>query len=333
MQSTLEECNKQIQKHYPHGIAVTCERNPVSTEISRMLSNELKESGYSSFVDSNYLATCDLHDTYKTSHCTIHVVSPRQDMPPKLLILRVARRVECLIRIHNMRPSFTFWLLPTLQLRKFPRRADVEIGAEHINGGFTYAHSHSQTVFVFRREEFPKVFLHELLHHSPLDTHNRWSSASLQKIYSRFRLDTSGCNQAMYCRSTDLRPNEAWIEAWAEIYHLLFLQYEYGLPWSFLWKAECKWACVQAKRVLLHQKAQHDGKWREHTHAFSYMVLRAALLWSAPRLLHQHNQANNTLDFAQLMIACYEDPLFQNGLRQTHIPRNACFRMTVFGDL
>lgn len=332
MQTAVQEGSRQIQKHYPHGLAYTFERNKLSTDVSRMLFREIQDSGYSSFVDADYLETCEVHDTYKTTHCTIHVVSPIQEMPPRLLILRVARRVECLIRMHGMRHHFTFWLLPTLQLRKFPRHADVEIAPEHINGGFTYSHSHSQTIFVFRREEFPKVFLHELLHHAPLDSHNRWSTASLQKIYNRFRVDTSGCNHAMQCRSTDLRPNEAWIEAWAEIYHLLFLQYEYGLSWSFLWKAECKWACVQAKRVLVHQKAQHDGKWREQTHAFSYMVLRAALLWSAPRLLHQRNQANRS-DLAQLMISCYENPSFQESLRQTHIPRDACFRMTVFGDL
>jgi hypothetical protein len=324
---------EQIKQHYPRELAYTFQRNGLTLNIHHMLQREIQDSGYSSFVGSDYLQTCDVHDTYKTPHCDIHVVSPLQDVPPRLLMLRVARRVECLIRIFNMNRHFTFWLLPTRQLRKFPRRADVDIAPEHINGGFTYAQPNAHTIFVFRKEEFPKVFLHETLHHAPLDKHANWSKENLQRIYAYFRVDTSGCNQAMQCHRTDLRPNEAWVEAWAEIYHMLFLQYEYHLPWSFLWNAEREWACVQAKRILMHQKAQRDGRWREKTHAFSYMVLRAALLWNAPRMMDHRTKSNTDTDLAQLMITCYEDPSFQASLQRTHIPRHACFRMTIFGDL
>ena len=211
----------------------------------------------------------------------------------------------------------------------------MEIAPEHINGGFTYTHTRNKTIFVFRREEFPKVFVHETLHHTPLDSHSQWSSANLQKIYKYFHIDMSNCNRAMQCHTTDVRPNEAWVETWAEIYHLLFIQYEYNLPWSFLWKAEREWACVQAKRVLLLQKAQPHGTWRERTHAFSYMVLRAALLWHAPHLLQQLQTGItwNASQLTQRMIASYENPTFKECLRRTRIPSHSSFRMTVFGDL
>jgi hypothetical protein len=331
--------DKLIQKHYPRSLECTViKHHPISPQVLEMLREEITDSDYASFVSPQYLSQCDVHEVHQTPHCTVHIVSPHADVPPLLLIRRTMRRIECLMSIYGIskKKHLTFWLLPTSHLRKFPKKSDVQITPEHINGGFTYTHSRAGTVFVFRREEFPKVFLHETLHHAHMDTHSAWSKADLQKIYAYFRLDTKGCNPSMQCTSTDLRPNEAWIETWAELYHLGFLHYEYSLPWDLLWNAERKWACTQAKRVLLHQKAQQDGKWREQTHAYSYMVLRAALLWSAPKVLstfHQVHQHINTSKLAQFMIACFEDASFQKCLHNTVLPSHTCFRMTVFGDL
>ena len=343
-----------IQKYYPRNLDYTViKHTSISPQIIQSLVEEIKDSKYSSFVSSQYLSMCNTHEIHKTLHCTLHIISPSTEVPPQLLILRTLRRVECIMNIYGIsnKKHLTFWLLPTSHLRKFPKNKNLQVSAEHINGGFTYSNANSGTIFVFRREEFPKVFLHETLHHAPIDTHSAWSKTDLQKIYSYFRLDTMHCNSQMQCTHTDLRPNEAWIETWAELYHMGFLQYEYQIPWNTLWNAEKKWACLQAKRVLEHQKAQMDGKWREETHAYSYMVLRAALLWCAPKLLDTYSFNKtivasttkttnitriNTTQLAQFMFTCFNNSSFQKCLRETKLPplsRNSSFRMTVFGDL
>lgn len=337
---------RQIQKYYPtgtqtHKFYYTLESTPIlpnspSPTWYQKLSNELRDSNYAaaSLNPAEFLAQCQIKHTYTTQRCTVHVVTTYKDDPPKLLMLRVLRRLECLLDIFNVRKQLTFWLLPTPSLRKFPKASNVHISPQHINGGFTYPELN--TVYVFRNEEFPKVFVHETLHHTHIDMHSHWdrSKTELQKLYAYFHLDTNACNSAMQCYITDIRPNEAWVEVWADIYHIAFLHHEYGIPWSVLWSREREWACVQAKRVLAHQHKQADGQWRETTHSFSYMVLRAALLWSAPKLVSMMNPSSRTTEqITNQIVSCYEDKSFQLFLRKTQLPRHLCFRMTVFGDL
>lgn len=318
---------KQIREHYAHHLVIDTDRTPISKSTFSMLSEEVRSSGYASFLPSSYLPSCNIQETYRVPGCTIHVVCPEKDAPPKILMLRVVRRIHCLIRIFRISKPLTFWLLPTPHLRMFPKDTHTQLSPEHINGGFTY--SVSNTIFVFRREEFPKVLLHETLHHASIDTHDTWTTTDLQKIYAYFNVDTKGCDARMQCESTDVRPNEAWVETWAELYHLAFLCHEYRLPWSSLLHAEQRWACVQAKRVLQHQRSQPDGKWREHTHAFSYMVLRAALLWCASAVIERPPSK----DLAGFIVSCFENRAFQKCLQDTRVPPHMCFRMTVFGDM
>lgn len=323
---------KQIREHYPHDIKYTYHIEPVTTVLHSTLLKEIEESGYASFESSplsSFLAHCDVHHTLKTPQCTIHIVSPEKDVPPKLLLLRVARRVECIINTFQIQKKLTFWLLPSPHLRNFPRHGTTQISPEHINGGFTY--SQLNTVFVYRREEFPKVFLHETLHHAPIDMHSSWKANDLSKLYAYFKFDTKGCQQTQ-CE-TDMRPNEAWIEVWAELYHLSFLHFEYRFPWNTMWKAERDWSCIQAKRVLMHQKHQQDGKWREQTHAFSYMVMRAALLWCTPKLFATSPNMINSDHLTHFIISCFETPSFQQHMARLKLPSHTCFRMTIHGDL
>lgn len=322
---------QQIRTHYPQDLEYTYHIDPISPTVYSMLSKEIQESGYASFEDSylsSFLANCKSHHTLKTSQCTIHIVSPQKDMPPKLLLIRVTRRVQCILNAFGIQKHLTFWLLPSPHLRKFPRKSTTPVSPEHINGGFTY--SQLNTIFVFRREEFPKVFLHETLHHTPIDMHSSWKESDLSKLYRYFDFDTKGCNRTQ-CE-TDMRPNEAWVEVWAELYHLSFLQFEYRFPWKAMWNAEREWACMQAKRVLLHQQHQPDGKWREKTHAFSYMVMRAALLWCTSKLLATSSTMNSE-DLTRLIISCFETPSFQQYMAHLKLPTHACFRMTIHGDL
>jgi hypothetical protein len=197
----------------------------------------------------------------------------------------------------------------------------------NINGGFTYPARN--LIFVFRKEEFPKVFLHETLHHTRLDTHQKWNADDVNALYNFFRIDQTGC--PLDC-DTQLTPNEAFVEAWANVYQLAFLTHEYRFSFDQMLKTEQRWACIQAKRLLRHQDAFFQS-WKEKTHAYSYIVIRSALLWNLDKFLKKQNHATSA-NMYKLVTASFENAAYQACLASAVVPkRHNSFRMTIFGDM
>jgi hypothetical protein len=231
--------------------------------------------------------------------------------------------------VYQINKKLTFWLLPSPKLREFPKQVYEKIETKHINGGYTYPSEN--IIFIFRREEFPKVLLHETLHHARIDTDKLWKPEHLTSLYEYFNISTSGCLTPSSCH-TDLRPNEAIIEALAEIHHTAFLSYEYRISFKRMIMMEQKWACVQAKRILQRQR---NRQWSEGTHAFSYMVIRACLLCNADTFL-EYIMTTPKIDsdrLVHMIRSSFENQQFQSKLTNTVIPTHHSLRMTVWGDM
>ena len=112
----------------------------------------------------------------------------------------------------------------------------------NINGGFTF--SNNNDIFIIRKEEYPKVILHEILHHNKnIDNHN-WSHNNIKKLKEHFNIH---CN-------TVLIPNEAIIELWATINHLKFISEDYKLNFNKLLKEEIKYSLYKSYQILNLQK-------------------------------------------------------------------------------
>ena len=60
---------------------------------------------------------------------------------------------------------FFYW---TPFKREMPKKGEI-IGAKHVNGGFCYGCTRSGTVVILRKEEWFKVFVHELIHNFGVD--------------------------------------------------------------------------------------------------------------------------------------------------------------------
>lgn len=162
-------------------------------------------------------------------------------------------------------------LVPTSKRRHKPQPHDP-VEPEHVNGGYTYVSGN--TVYIYRLEEWPKVMLHELIHHIPSIQKTRWSPNIIQKLYTLFAIDKTGCPEKC---STVLEPTEAIVEAWAIFLHTVYMSYETGKSFQELMTDEISWNDKHIAWVI--QKKQHiQGVWSEGTHVFSYIVLRGILL-------------------------------------------------------
>lgn len=263
------------------------------------LRSELVSSQFSLPEAAKYLDKCKYVTTVQhvgpNRDCTkplvtCHVLSRTTnyvDVPPRLLLEKVVRRIVATIALFDIRKRFVFWLVPCPSNRSFPSRGQVM--PKHINGGFTYVHSDMVSgdaevvngvtevpevnIYIYRLEEFPKVMLHETLHHSRIDTHQQWAISEIDALKKHYNIH----------HSTIFLPNEAIVEAWAVIMHTAFLAIEFHMPFDTLWQKELEWMRLQASRLIAYQyrgSSQHHPHrmWRETTNSYCYIVLKALLL-------------------------------------------------------
>jgi hypothetical protein len=130
---------------------------------------------------------------------------------------------------------------------EWPSRASV-------NGGWTS--QNSSVIYVYRAEEWDRVFLHEMIHALG------WDWKMPEKPLPCWGLPTgSKVVPALF---------EAWTELYAEWLWCCWHATEYGA-----WEAQRTWQDEQAKQILA--RAGANPAWSENTSVFAYYVLKAAL--------------------------------------------------------
>lgn len=159
----------------------------------------------------------------------------------------IASQTDALFNWLGTPPGFTlilFWRDDPrfIQAYEWPSRRSV-------NGGYTY--SGSNTIIVYRQEEWDRVLLHEAIHALGWD----WELPP----------------HPMPCwgLSADSKLSPHLFEAWTELY----------AEWLWCgwhnksWVAQKAWMRSQAVQIL----ARADAVWNENTNIFAYYILKAAL--------------------------------------------------------
>lgn len=259
---------------------------------------------------------------FKTKGIELRVIGHMSNLD-KTLCQKVCRRVARLQRIFPTDPKdLTVWLFLTDAKRVLPESGHVH--PRHINGGYTYLKGNE--IFVLRREEFPKVVLHEVLHHTKVHI-SEWDPTALQKLYDTFNISADKCSSRMDTCSTRLEPNEAVVETWAEIMHLKFITEEYGVPFDSLYQRELEHAFQQSKKLLKHQERESPD-WKEGTHSYSYIVLRTLLLLT---FFEWSKRSYSTEALSDHLIRTFNTARVQQLIAKAKIKDNS-LRMTLFGD-
>ena len=177
--------------------------------------------------------------------------------------------------------------------KRAPLDGEGVVDEIHANTAFTTSCSKHNEIFLYRREEWFKVFLHETFHCLGLDfsamSRGPRGDPTNECILSHFPvLDPN----------TDVRLYETFCEVWAELFHLMFRLWtdrRSGKCRAFSEKQftrelqlEQTFSIYQSNKILrlsnleysdLFSKKDERMVYRENTQAFSYYVLKSVLLW------------------------------------------------------
>ena len=353
----LNYINKNI-----HSYSINYSQQLIANALIDQIQSEFRSTQFTLSETNAYIqqfnATTTMHTIYQLGPIIINILTNKQlDIPSRLLMERIIKRLYVIYKIFKINKNFNFWLIPTDSNRWFPKHGIVM--PKHINGGFTYVTNNSinnstnngihenANIFIYRREEFPKVMIHELMHHSYIDnshnsnkTNTNTNKDSHQEELFINRLKHV-CNIST---NTKFLPNEGIIEAWALLLQSLFISLEYNIPFNTIIQIENKWSNKQAARILYYKNKENkennhqatnqhsnqhnkkDNQWEETTNSYCYVVIKTLLLKDINSFIN--NSLNGTINkYIEKTINSYLHTIKPKPYIHKH------FRMTIFGDL
>ena len=221
-------------------------------------------------------------------------------------------------------PKLEYIIIPFKGKRYWPAEPGMSVDAQHINGAFTYRNGNE--VYVFREEEYPKVMLHEAIHHSWLDP----SALALHGTEQLFR------NSFHISPTSVLLIGEGIVEAFATYFHSQFIAAETHVDFDSIWKRELQWMEKQASRVI---SRTHQVPWQETTNAFTYIVVR----WLCCKEAKQLQELKHILVANSSLMPFFTQLLTSNAhvIARMRADNDTCrkihdktsMRLTVFGDI
>ena len=191
-------------------------------------------------------------------------------------------------------PIIDIYIYMTQHKKKIPEISNIPIDQIHANTAFTSACPHtSNEIYVFREEEWFKVFIHESFHTFGLDFATMDEKETENKMFSIFPL------------KYDLRFYETYTEMWAEIINVIFISvntYSCNEKTISINKLsniienhlhnEQLFSLFQCSKVLHHMGLKYrelyeingdlikrDQRYNEKTHVFSYYVLKCIIMF------------------------------------------------------
>jgi len=155
----------------------------------------------------------------------------------------------------------------------------IEKGGVEIEGGTS-----TNTIIIYRMEEWFKVLIHESFHSMGLDFSGRsptiWEyNENVERAFHRF---------FPAFRSEEIRVYECYTEAWAEILYVLYLTNSIeGFQRAF--QRERIHSFSQSRKILQHYGRTYEGflvgdtnantGYTEETPVFSYFILKSILFY------------------------------------------------------
>ena len=192
--------------------------------------------------------------------------------------------------------TLNIYLLLTDSMKVIPDLDDEQVDRIHANTAFTTPCSSANDIFLFRREEWFKVFIHETFHCFGLDfsAYNDNNMAN-QHILSLFPIIKP---------NTDIRLFETFCEMWAVIFHLVFClfsasndkyrckSFSRSVYNRFLFREQL-FSIYQSNKILHRSgykytditKNTSEPVYSEKTQAFSYYVIKSMMLWNLDKFV------------------------------------------------
>ena len=156
----------------------------------------------------------------------------------------------------------------SIEVNEWPSRKTV-------NGGWTIPNTN--TIYIYRQEEWDRVFLHEMIHALNWD----------------WKMPTEPLHCWKFTENDTIYPHlfEAWTELYAE---WLWCGWH-----NQSWKKQREWQTTQALQIL--SRRNEDATWTENTSIFAYYILKAIL---APHIEFLWAFGNGETTEERLKILC-----------------------------
>lgn len=181
-------------------------------------------------------------------------------------INRILKRAYSITKFSNK--IFNIYLVLTKFIKKFNKNIKNPLCPVNVNSGFTYLNnSNIVNIYILRYEEFPKVLIHELIHHIPY-IHNTFKTNNIDKIKKHFKI-----------ANKNLDINECIIEFWATIMHLYYISTEYNKDIYKLFIKELKYSLYKSNQLLELEK-KNSSIWSDNTNVYCYIIFKTILLYN-----------------------------------------------------
>ena len=206
--------------------------------------------------------------------------------------------------------NLTVYLYLTNRTKILPKTKNTELSEIHVNSGFTIpCPQYDNEIYIYRYEEWFKVFLHETIHALGIDFSWYKNQAPIENI---LRKEFTGV------QTTQWNIMECYTEVWAEICNILIQVYritkkpKFAQIQSIVQTAlmyESCWSRIQCGKVLQHygikyQELKGDVKVYQETDTsvFTYYVLKSILMTHLDLFLDWCSQAspNNPMLFTKI---------------------------------
>ena len=175
-----------------------------------------------------------------------------------------------------------------------PESSNIILGQSHINSAYTLFTKTSNDIYMWRKEEVQKVFIHELLH--ALDF---CSAIVPQRSYDFHRYFSLHSNNLYF--------GEAYVEFYATLINILLIADNYSMVESMI-KREQKHSIYQAAKILRYYTIYNfndiyikkDKLFKEDTNVFMYYIIKSIILYKYNTILNICNKygRNHLLDIS-----------------------------------
>lgn len=185
----------------------------------------------------------------------------------------------------------TFFLTPFL---KGTDTTNNILGANNVNSGFTYPYLINGITFIYRKEEFFKVFIHESIHYYGIDKslHLHFNSetnyiSNYNKFINLFNISNKDYK--------NIGINESLTEFWTFIIFICVVSYQKSIKLAkFIYDFERYYniesihIIFQVVKILAYNNLTYiqllsnseKNKYKENSHIFSYYIVKAMLVYN-----------------------------------------------------
>jgi len=230
----------------------------------------------------------EIDDIYEYKYNNIEIIVYYRKNKDKIdydLIRRVAKRGGDTLKNKKIK----IFLFLTMAKKIF-NKDNSELNVKNVNSGFTYTNRNE--IYIFRKEEFPKVIIHELLHHDNNIQNDNIKNENINKLLKHFRLSDR----------SNIILNESIIELWATIIHLSYISKEYNINFNELLKIELEYSLFKFYQIIeLRKKQNKEQLYTDLANIYSYIIFKTIFFYYF-------------IDFKKIYTFPYDDTIITNFL-------------------